>query len=76
MDDLSPDITELSHAHHLELILRTTLSGLAEHAPHIRDGRSLRVLGLALQSTVADLEDLIGPWRSARAHTANLRDRS
>ena len=53
-----PDITEKLHAHDLQLILRSTYSFLAHHSPYIREGRSLRILHLALLSAIADLEQL------------------
>ena len=69
MDNLSPEIIEEhSHAHDLQLILRSTLSHLGDHAPYIRSVRSLRVLELALQSAVADLEE-IDPTRDECAPT-------
>jgi hypothetical protein len=54
-----PSVTvERSHVHELQLMLRTTLSLLRDHALYVRDGRSLRVLELALLSAVADLEEI------------------
>ena len=53
-----PDGTEQSHAHDLQLILRTTHSFLVYHTPYIKDGRSLRILDLALLSAIADLQQL------------------
>jgi hypothetical protein len=55
------EINEYSHAHDLLLILRTTQSLLSEHAPHIRDGRSIHILGLALLAVIADLERFHAP---------------
>ena len=48
---------EQLHAHNLQLILLSTHSFLAYHAPHIKDGRSLRILDLALLSAIAYLQE-------------------
>jgi hypothetical protein len=53
-----PGITEQSRAHELQLILRSTQSLLAYHAPYIDDRRSLRVLDLALLNAIADLQEI------------------
>ena len=58
MEHLPPVTIESSHAHDLQLILCTTLSLLRDHALYIRDGRSVRVLELALLSAIADLEEI------------------
>jgi len=52
-----PEIVEQLHAHNLQLILRTAHSFLAYHAPHIKRGKSLRILDLALLSAIADLQE-------------------
>jgi hypothetical protein len=52
------DITEQSHAHDLQLILRSTHSFLAHHSPYIRNGKSLRILDIALLTAIADLQEL------------------
>ena len=52
------EIVEHSHAHDLQLILRSAHSFLAYHAPHIKDGRALRILDLALLNAIADLQQL------------------
>jgi hypothetical protein len=54
-------ITEQSHARDLELILRSTHSFLAFHTPYLRQGRSLRILDLALLTAIADLQELDAP---------------
>jgi hypothetical protein len=56
MGRLPPDCPEHSHAHDLQVILRTTLLLLQDHAPHISEDRSLRNLELALQCAIADLK--------------------
>jgi len=61
MNHLLSNSTEYSHANDLLLILRTTQSLLADHASHIADGRSLRILDLALMAAIADLEQLHVP---------------
>ena len=53
-----PETTEQLHAHNLQLILRSTYSFLAYHAPHIKQGRSLRILDLALITAIDDLQQL------------------
>jgi hypothetical protein len=58
MDHYPPVTIERTHAHDLQLILRTTLSLLRDHSLYIRDGRSLRVLELALLSAVTDLDEI------------------
>ena len=56
---LSPhDKTERLHAHDLQLTLRSTHSILAYHTPYIKDGKSLRMLDLALLNAIADLQVL------------------
>lgn len=70
MDHPPPISIEHSHAHDLQLILRTTLSLLRDHALYIRDGRSFRVLELALLSAVADLEE-IGATQDKRARSGH-----
>ena len=50
--------TKQSHAHDLELILKTTHSLLAYHRPHLQDGAALRILDLAILNAIADLEQL------------------
>jgi hypothetical protein len=50
--------TEQSHAHDLEVILKTTHSLLAYHRPYLKDGTSLRVLDLAILNVIADLQQL------------------
>jgi hypothetical protein len=52
-----PETVEQLHAHNLQLILLSTHSFLAYHAPHIKDGRSLRILDLALLSAIAYLQE-------------------
>ena len=54
-------ITEQSHARDLELILRSTHSFLAYHTSYIKQGRSLRILDLALLTAIADLQELDAP---------------
>jgi hypothetical protein len=46
------------HVHDLLLILRTTHSLMADHTQYINDGRSLRILNLALLDAIADLEQI------------------
>ena len=53
-----PNSSEESHAFDLELQLCTAHSFLRHHMPNIRDGRSLRILDLALLNAIADLEVL------------------
>jgi hypothetical protein len=53
-----PDISEQLHAHDLQLILRSTHSLLSHHSSHIKNGRSLRILDLALLTAIADLQQL------------------
>jgi hypothetical protein len=54
------DIREQLYVHDLQRILRSTHSLLSHHSPHIRSGRLLHILGLALLSAMADLQQLEG----------------
>ena len=58
MGNPPPHISEQLHAHDLELFLRSTRSFLADHSSHIMNGRSLRILDLALLNAIDDLQQL------------------
>ena len=61
MGHLPSEIIEQSHARDLQLILRTAHSFLAYHRTYIEQGRSLRILDLALLTAIADLQQLQEP---------------
>jgi len=74
-----PEIIEQLHIHNLQLILRSTYSFLTYHSPHIKQGRSLRILDLALITAIADLEQLddlsllLHEGRSSNEHASGTR---
>jgi hypothetical protein len=67
MECLFPEITENSHAHDLQRILRTSLLLLKEHSPYIKHDGSLRKLEFALLCAIVDLMRFDKPEQERRS---------